>query len=47
VPKGGKSFANQPEAWINHADDRLFFRSNMGNYTANGKHDLYMIELLP
>jgi hypothetical protein len=47
VPEGGNSFANQPEAWINHAGDRLFFRSNMDNYTADGKHDLYMIEIAP
>ncbi|WP_289055427.1 T9SS type A sorting domain-containing protein [Carboxylicivirga marina] len=38
-------FADQPEPWINHAGDRLFFRSNMDNYTEPGKNDLYMIEL--
>ncbi|WP_445737723.1 hypothetical protein [Mariniflexile sp.] len=39
------NFQDQPELWINHAGDRLFFRSNMDNFTAEGKHDLYMIEL--
>ncbi|MBK3516099.1 T9SS type A sorting domain-containing protein [Carboxylicivirga marina] len=38
-------FADQPEPWINHAGDRLFFRSNMDNYTEPGKNDLYMIEI--
>jgi hypothetical protein len=38
-------FADQPEPWINHAGDRLFFRSNMDNYTEPGKNDLYMIDL--
>ncbi|WP_445737730.1 T9SS type A sorting domain-containing protein [Mariniflexile sp.] len=38
-------FVDQPEPWINHAGDRLFFRSNMDNYTELGKNDLYMIEL--
>jgi hypothetical protein len=45
VPEGGSSFLNQPEAWINHAGDRLFFRSNMDSYTYDGQHDLYMIDL--
>jgi hypothetical protein len=40
-------FHDQPEAWLNHAGDRLFFRSNMDNYAERGKHDLYMIELGP
>lgn len=46
-PTDGSShyFADQPEPWINHAGDRLFFRSNMDNYTEPGKNDLYMIEL--
>lgn len=44
--EGGIDFWNQPEQWINHAGDRLFFRSNMDNYlTEDAKHDLYMIEL--
>jgi hypothetical protein len=38
-------FADQPEPWINHAGDRLFFRSNMDNYSEKGKNDLYMMEL--
>ena len=45
TPEGGSSFSNQPEAWINHAGDRLFFRSNMGNFSEEAKHDLYMIDL--
>ena len=39
------SFADQPEPWVNHAGDRLFFSSNMDNYTEPGKNDLYMMEL--
>ncbi|MBT4820346.1 MAG: hypothetical protein HOJ57_43480 [Lentisphaerae bacterium] len=39
------TFSDQPEAWINHAGDRLFFRSNMDDYTEKGRHDLFMIEL--
>jgi hypothetical protein len=41
----GSHWTDQPEAWINHTGDRLFFRSNMDNYIEAGKHDLYMIEL--
>lgn len=44
--EGGIDFWNQPEQWINHAGDRLFFRSNMDNFlNEDAKHDLYMIEL--
>lgn len=39
-------FADQPEPWINHTGDRLFFRSNMDNYSEKGKNDLYMMELI-
>lgn len=44
-PTGGKeNWADQPEPWINHAGDRLFFRSNMACRGLKGHHDLYMIE---
>jgi len=45
IAVNGTSFADQPELWINHAGDRLFFRSNMDNYVQKGRHDLYMIKL--
>ena len=39
------TFWDQPEAWINHAGDRLFFRSNMASHGKEGRHDLFMISL--
>jgi len=41
------TFHDQPEAWINHAGDRLFFRSNMDMHSEYGRHDLFMVELDP
>jgi hypothetical protein len=41
------TFANQPEAWVNHAGDRMFFRSNMCKYDEEGKHDLFFMQIPP
>ncbi|MBN1671742.1 MAG: hypothetical protein JXR37_11945 [Kiritimatiellae bacterium] len=45
------TWADQPELWINHAGDRLFFRSNMalmqGATQEKYGHDLFMIKIPP
>jgi len=45
------TFADQPELWINHAGNRLFFRSNMALEQGSTKHkyghDLFMIKIPP
>jgi hypothetical protein len=45
------TFADQPELWINHAGDRLFFRSNMflapGSTGQKYGHDLFMVKIPP
>ena len=48
---GHHTWADQPELWINHAGDRLFFRSNMflekGTTKQKYAHDLFMIKIPP
>jgi hypothetical protein len=45
------TFLDQPEVWVNHAGDRLFFRSNMflapGSAGQKYGHDLFMIKIPP
>ena len=44
-------FGDQPEMWINHAGDRLFFRSNMcmkkGTSGQRYGHDLFFVRIPP
>ncbi len=44
-------FGDQPEMWINHAGDRLFFRSNMfmkeGTNGQRYGHDLFFVKIPP
>jgi len=48
---GHHTWADQPELWVNHAGDRLFFRSNMclepGGYGQRYGHDLFLIKIPP
>jgi len=45
------TFGDQPEMWINHAGDRLFFRSNMfmkkGTNGQRHGHDLFFVRIPP
>jgi len=48
---GHHTWEDQPELWVNHAGDRLFFRSNMclkkGTTGQRYGHDLFMIKIPP
>ncbi|MBN1670168.1 MAG: hypothetical protein JXR37_04005 [Kiritimatiellae bacterium] len=48
---GLHTFGDQPELWINHAGDRLFFRSNMflqkGSTKQKYGNDLFLIKIPP